>query len=250
MRPPITHQLKTHPAPFDAVWHGFKTAEFRKDDRGFEIGDTLHLEEWDPATGMYTGRNMVRLITHKTTGDQFGIPAGFCMLSMEDGPGNLYRGNSVQHWHDKATAYRGCVAAVCDAFRSLGYNDGTDDLTTLPARLNAFAKELIASHCASLTEVTRLQELINNPELGSFLHGVRIESAHQREKWGEEHDHKKSPGDWSMLLDRIKGKQCQAVWDGDLDKLCHHLITMAAICFNYHRQVRAAIEKAKQTVPA
>ena len=91
----------------------------------------------------------------------------------------------------------------------------------------------------------RLERLINTPEISDFLKAVQIEAAHQRERWGEGHDEEKTPGDWALLLDKIKGKQCQAVWDCNLEKYLHHLITMAAICFNCHRCTVAKIEKAK-----
>jgi hypothetical protein len=66
-----------------------------------------------------------------------------------------YDGNSVNHWITKATAYKGVVFAVCEAFRSLGYDGGMGDLSTLPARLETFA----ATIRGRLTEVeTAAQE--------------------------------------------------------------------------------------------
>ncbi len=94
-------------------------------------------------------------------------------------------------------------------------------------------------------QVQDLQRRINSPELFDFFEGVRIEAVHQQVKWGDEHDRNKTPGDWALLLDKIKGKQCQAVWDGDGQKLRHHLITMAAICFNYHHR----LEEKTNTMP-
>ena len=53
-----THQLKTWPEFFEKVWVGEKTFEVRKDDRDFQVGDTLDLAEWNPQTKQLTGRNM------------------------------------------------------------------------------------------------------------------------------------------------------------------------------------------------
>ena len=50
-----THDLKILPEYFEAVASGMKTFELRKDDRGFETGDHVLLQEWD---GEYTGRSI------------------------------------------------------------------------------------------------------------------------------------------------------------------------------------------------
>lgn len=43
-----THRLKTAPQYFDATWGGEKPYEVRWDDRGYQRGDTVVLEEHDP----------------------------------------------------------------------------------------------------------------------------------------------------------------------------------------------------------
>lgn len=42
------HVLKTWPEFFRAIVDGKKTFEVRKNDRGFQTGDVLHLREFDP----------------------------------------------------------------------------------------------------------------------------------------------------------------------------------------------------------
>lgn len=84
-----THVLKCWPGPFNAVAAGAKQFEFRRDDRGFEVGDptpgpicTLsghHLPRG------YTGRNLVRRVTYVLRG-RFGVPDGFAVLSLEEIP--------------------------------------------------------------------------------------------------------------------------------------------------------------------
>jgi len=65
-----------------------------------------------------------------------------------------FRGNSVQHWMNKAKAYGDTVFAVCNAFRSLGYKGDFQDTTTLPNRLQEFADSQLASrdHWRSIAE--------------------------------------------------------------------------------------------------
>ncbi len=70
------HHLKTWPEYFQPVVDGRKTVELRRDDREFEEGDVVVLEEWrppsrydfvlDPGSGPpgYTGRVCRRIVTH------------------------------------------------------------------------------------------------------------------------------------------------------------------------------------------
>lgn len=58
-----THELKTWPHYYSAIMSGHKTFEARKNDRGFGVNDLLHLREWDPETGEYTGREAWRRVT-------------------------------------------------------------------------------------------------------------------------------------------------------------------------------------------
>jgi hypothetical protein len=79
------HELKCWPEAFVSVCAGTKTAEFRRDDRGFEAGDILVLREWEPASSNYTGRAVRKTISHITRGPRWGLPDGFAMLSLARG---------------------------------------------------------------------------------------------------------------------------------------------------------------------
>ncbi len=61
---PQRHELKAWPAYFEAVKSGVKTFEVRKNDRGYQVGDDLVLNEWSPDKGGYTGRKIHRMITY------------------------------------------------------------------------------------------------------------------------------------------------------------------------------------------
>ena len=75
------HELKTHPATFDAIVEGRKFHEVRRDDRGFEVGDVLPLRRWDPETRLYTGERLETVITYITRGGTFGLPDMICVMS-------------------------------------------------------------------------------------------------------------------------------------------------------------------------
>ena len=79
------HELKTWPQFFDAVACGVKGFERRKDDRGFEVGDVLLLQEFDPykGEGSYSGREVSRLVLYKLGAASFsGIEKGYCILGL------------------------------------------------------------------------------------------------------------------------------------------------------------------------
>jgi hypothetical protein len=78
-RMPKRHELKTWPEFFTPVIEGRKTAEYRKDDRGFHLGDTIWLREWEPSTEEYTGREACAIVTHITGGAL--LPDHYVMLS-------------------------------------------------------------------------------------------------------------------------------------------------------------------------
>lgn len=95
--------------------------------------------------------------------------------------------------------------------------------------------ELVVRAERAEAERDRLLALINTPRTDDFFEAVRIESAHQIERWGTEHDAGKRPEDWIALAVYLLGKATRAHYEGDRDKLLHHVITVAAVCLNWHR---------------
>lgn len=59
-----THELKILPEYFTAVASGIKSFEIRKNDRGYNVGDILRLNEYE--NGKYTGNVHVVEITYIT----------------------------------------------------------------------------------------------------------------------------------------------------------------------------------------
>lgn len=90
---------------------------------------------------------------------------------------------------------------------------------------------------ALLEEVDRLTALINCPHNDDWFDGVRIEAAHQQERWGTSHDAGKQPSDWFWLVGYLAGKCLMACVAGDQFKARHHTISTAAVLLNWWRAI-------------
>jgi hypothetical protein len=85
-----------------------------------------------------------------------------------------------------------------------------------------------------MTEIARLNAIINTPHTDDFLQAVSIEAEHQRQRWGTEDRAGKSPSDWFWLVGYLAGKALHASIAGDTEKAKHHIITTAAALANWH----------------
>lgn len=120
-------------------------------------------------------------------------------------------------------------------------------------------------------EIASLKSTLNNPQIVDFTTAVQAEAAHQRERWGVEHDAQKTDADWFWLIGYLAGKalhnppddsckecrgdgwmrckdpQCgEAYWDHDCAeykkcscggpkaKQLHRIITVAAAAAHWH----------------
>jgi hypothetical protein len=86
-------------------------------------------------------------------------------------------------------------------------------------------------------DVDRLRGLLNTPEVGDFVDAVQREAAHQRVRWGSDHDEGKTPADWFWLIGYLAGKALHALTAGNVEKGLHHVITTAAVLANWHAAV-------------
>lgn len=73
------HHLKTETEYYQAVEKGLKKFELRKNDRDFQIGDMLYLEE--TVNGTYTGRKLLPMeIKYILHGGKYGLEEGSCIV--------------------------------------------------------------------------------------------------------------------------------------------------------------------------
>ncbi len=97
------HEVKLHAKYFDLVLEGKKRAEFRKNDRNYEHGDTLILHEW--VQGVYTGRKVEARITDVT--DLSDWLEDYVLLSIELLNTGAYE---IVNW--KELSERGLVSGI------------------------------------------------------------------------------------------------------------------------------------------
>lgn len=62
----MLHYLKILPEYYEAVATGKKSFEIRKNDRNYQVGDTLVIQEYFPDTDKFSGRSVLREITYIT----------------------------------------------------------------------------------------------------------------------------------------------------------------------------------------
>ena len=84
------HHLKCWPEFFEPIRLGLKRHDLRRaDDRTFHVGDFVLLEEFDPVSETYTGRELKAEITYITSSElpcalsKDALHPNFCILSIK-----------------------------------------------------------------------------------------------------------------------------------------------------------------------
>ena len=112
---------------------------------------------------------------------------------------------------------------------------GDDSMSLARATLQRAIESALSPRVAELeAEVARLNSVINEPHTDDFLKSVSIEKEHQRQRWGNAHDRRKSAEHWFWLVGYLAGKALRAVITGDRTKGLHHTISSAAALANWH----------------
>lgn len=82
-----------------------------------------------------------------------------------------------------------------------------------------------------------LRALVNRPHIKHFLLSATLEAAHQRDRWGEEHDQSKNPEMWFWSIKHLASKALVAYKAGDLGKAKHHTISSPALLAHWHEHL-------------
>lgn len=75
------HDLKIWPEFFDEVIAGRKPFEVRRNDRGYRVGDVLHLREWSPSSQSYSGESTRQVVTYLMS-DRFGVDPAMVIMGI------------------------------------------------------------------------------------------------------------------------------------------------------------------------
>lgn len=86
-----THVVKSWPDFFAPIKSGERSFELRNNDRHYQVGDVLHLREFDDRTGKYTGAEIKKRITYVLTSTgpgaippYHGLSQGYGILALKD----------------------------------------------------------------------------------------------------------------------------------------------------------------------
>lgn len=159
-----TIRVKIHPQPFADMAAGKLTANVRKNDRDYQVGDQVLLEEFNPDTKEYTGKMLGTLVTNVLTG--YGLPEGYALVSF----GRLYPTpdqRSFDAWwasqadiDEPAPSHRSLACAAYKAGLALGeYSPGLDRILGVLDALTDAEGQFTCIHPGS--ELDALQEVYN-----------------------------------------------------------------------------------------
>lgn len=79
----MTHCLKCWPEYFNDIKAGIKTFEVRKNDRPFQVGHPILLQEYNPETNSYTGKEWSGTITYLMADTDF-VKKGYVILGIKE----------------------------------------------------------------------------------------------------------------------------------------------------------------------
>ena len=89
---------------------------------------------------------------------------------------------------------------------------------------------------AAEAKVAVLEKALNTPEVFDFVKAVQLEAAHQRARWGSDHDAGKTDADWFWLVGYLAGKALHNP-PNDMhpaEAQLHRIVATAAALANWH----------------
>lgn len=98
--------------------------------------------------------------------------------------------------------------------------------------------------CSAIHEAIqdRERELLNTPEIEDFIKALRIEAAHQKERW-KATDPEKMDAEFYWLLGWLGGKAIHDPHEPDdtrtpRERKLHRIIALAAAAYNWHERAK------------
>lgn len=117
-------------------------------------------------------------------------------------------------------------------------------------RTNRAFEQFVTAILATFSPDAIRSDIINTPETADFMAGVPLEAAHQRDRWGVEHDAGKGPLDWFWLIGYLAQKAADAAMRGDSEKAKHHTISTGAALANWHAALIGADNRMRPGIAA
>jgi len=77
----MLHKIKSWPKEFQSVLDGDKRHKVRRNDRNYQQGDYIILQEYNPKLEEYTGREIRAVIYNITQPGTFGLPNDICVFT-------------------------------------------------------------------------------------------------------------------------------------------------------------------------
>ena len=99
---------------------------------------------------------------------------------------------------------------LCGGRNNIGYHRCAPDAPGNDAPVRTVESAILQETAQELTtlraRVKELEALLDTPEIIDFAKAVQLEAAHQRKRWGSEHDAGKTDADWFWLIGYLSGK--------------------------------------------
>ena len=78
----MVHELKVWIDYYKDIENGSKKFELRFNDRNFQVGDTLHLREYNHIDNYYTGKDVTKEVGYILDDTKFGLKDGWIVMGL------------------------------------------------------------------------------------------------------------------------------------------------------------------------
>ena len=193
------------------------------------MADQTRQEDGKPKSVLLVGDAIVKHAIRQADAHRDGQEDGYFDLRLERQEDNMCSVCGQDHGPELAcggTPIYGTGGGMIRTGRTNGVLSDEGTVLKLPSPTPPPREQ---GDAALLAEIDQLKKQLNTPEILDFAKAVNLEAAHQRERWGTDHDGGKEDADWFWLVGYLAGKALHVP-----EKRLHHLITAAAALANWH----------------